>query len=61
MGSVTIGRTQQVLLPQGEYRIKIKAVGKSCETTLLLKEHKSPVFETGFKSGGVLYLDDTSI
>ena len=61
MGSVTIGNTQQVVLPQGEYRIKIKAVGKSCETTLILKEDKSPVFDVGFKSGGVMYLDDTSI
>jgi len=61
MGSVTIGKTQQIVLAQGEYRIKIKAVGKSCETTLVLKEDKSPVFDIGFKSGGVMYLDDTSI
>lgn len=61
MGSVTIGKAQQIVLPQGKYRIKIKAVGKSCETTLILKEDKSPVFDIGFKSGGVMYLDDTSI
>ncbi|MES2554735.1 MAG: hypothetical protein V4604_01215 [Bacteroidota bacterium] len=61
MGSVTVGKTQQVLLPQGEYKLKIKAVGKSCETVLHLKENKSPVYEVGFRNGGTMYLDDTSI
>ncbi|MDH4474321.1 MAG: hypothetical protein QE487_17075 [Fluviicola sp.] len=61
MGSVIIGRTQQILLPNGEYNIKIKAVGKSCETVLLLAENKSPVYEIGFRKGGVMYLDNTEI
>ncbi len=61
MGSVTIGRAQQIFLPQGEYKLKIKAVGKSRETTVNLSENKSPVYEIGFRNGGTMYLEDTSI
>lgn len=52
MATVSLGKSRQIVLPMGEYTLKIKAMGKGVERQISLKENRSLIYTVGFRLGG---------